>query len=306
MTMGLTTVGAVPLALLFAALSRRMPDVEGRPYAYARAAFGNGRGFVIACIPVRPDPGSGRWRGVRCTVTFVPTRGSLTAMGRARPGREADQDDVGVGTSAAAADDTSKESMIMSKILVSYASRTGTTHEVANALAEELRRLGQDVDVLPCRRSPSAYHYDAVVLGSAVHRSQWLPEALGYLKAEAPDLSERPTWLFQTAPCSDGEVEGHVGFTAAPARVLEHIRDIGAAGPATFSRPEGDAGPVPHPSRWIATGPCFGPFGSEDGARTWAEMIAAFTPDHRARRQDDDELDGGAGPGRQHPLAAAV
>jgi len=45
--MGLTTVGAVALALLFAALSRRLP-ADGGPYAYSRVAFGNGLGFANA------------------------------------------------------------------------------------------------------------------------------------------------------------------------------------------------------------------------------------------------------------------
>ncbi len=46
-SMGLTTVGALALALLFAALSRRLP-ADGGPYAYARAAFGNKLGFANA------------------------------------------------------------------------------------------------------------------------------------------------------------------------------------------------------------------------------------------------------------------
>ncbi len=46
-SMGLTTVGALALALLFASLSRRLP-ADGGPYAYARAAFGNGLGFANA------------------------------------------------------------------------------------------------------------------------------------------------------------------------------------------------------------------------------------------------------------------
>jgi APA family basic amino acid/polyamine antiporter len=45
--MALTTVGALALALLFAALSRRLP-ADGGPYAYARVAFGNGVGFTNA------------------------------------------------------------------------------------------------------------------------------------------------------------------------------------------------------------------------------------------------------------------
>src|SRR6516165_1293753 len=46
-SMALTTVGALVLALLFAALSRRLP-AGGGPYAYARAAFGNRLGFANA------------------------------------------------------------------------------------------------------------------------------------------------------------------------------------------------------------------------------------------------------------------
>jgi hypothetical protein len=46
-SMGLTTVGALALAFLFASLARRMP-ADGGPYAYARVAFGNGLGFLNA------------------------------------------------------------------------------------------------------------------------------------------------------------------------------------------------------------------------------------------------------------------
>ncbi|GGN65538.1 transporter [Actinoplanes lobatus] len=45
--MVLTTLGAVALALMFASLSRRLP-ADGGPYAYARAGFGNGTGFMNA------------------------------------------------------------------------------------------------------------------------------------------------------------------------------------------------------------------------------------------------------------------
>jgi APA family basic amino acid/polyamine antiporter len=45
--MGLATVGAVALAFMFAVMSRRLP-ADGGPYAYARAAFGNGLGFSNA------------------------------------------------------------------------------------------------------------------------------------------------------------------------------------------------------------------------------------------------------------------
>jgi APA family basic amino acid/polyamine antiporter len=46
-SLALTTVGALSLAVLFGSLARRLP-AEGGPYAYARAAFGNGYGFANA------------------------------------------------------------------------------------------------------------------------------------------------------------------------------------------------------------------------------------------------------------------
>ncbi len=45
--MGMATVGAIALAMMFAVMSRRLP-ADGGPYAYARAAFGNGLGFSNA------------------------------------------------------------------------------------------------------------------------------------------------------------------------------------------------------------------------------------------------------------------
>jgi basic amino acid/polyamine antiporter, APA family len=46
-SMGLTTIGALALAVLFASLSRRLP-ADGGPYAYSRVAFGNPLGFANA------------------------------------------------------------------------------------------------------------------------------------------------------------------------------------------------------------------------------------------------------------------
>jgi APA family basic amino acid/polyamine antiporter len=47
--MVLTTIGALALAVMFAAMTRRLP-ADGGPYAYARAAFGNLTGFSNAWL----------------------------------------------------------------------------------------------------------------------------------------------------------------------------------------------------------------------------------------------------------------
>ena len=46
-SMGIASVGAIALAMVFAGLSRRLPS-SGGPYAYARTAFGNLWGFANA------------------------------------------------------------------------------------------------------------------------------------------------------------------------------------------------------------------------------------------------------------------
>jgi basic amino acid/polyamine antiporter, APA family len=46
-SLALTTIGALVLAVLFGALSRRLP-ADGGPYAYARVAYGNPLGFMNA------------------------------------------------------------------------------------------------------------------------------------------------------------------------------------------------------------------------------------------------------------------
>lgn len=92
----------------------------------------------------------------------------------------------------------------MSRVLVAYATRMGSTREVAEAIAERLEQAGLDVDVRPCAQAPDAWKYDAVIIGSAVYLRQWDKTGLDYLRAQAPDLAERPTWLFQTGPCGEG------------------------------------------------------------------------------------------------------
>jgi amino acid transporter len=56
-SLALTTVGALVLALLFASLSRRLP-ADGGPYAYARVAFGNRLGFTITDDPAEAVAGA--------------------------------------------------------------------------------------------------------------------------------------------------------------------------------------------------------------------------------------------------------
>ena len=57
----------------------------------------------------------------------------------------------------------------MSKnVLVAYASKSGATAGIAEAIGAELRAHGHDVDVLDVNRVQDLARYDVVVLGSAI------------------------------------------------------------------------------------------------------------------------------------------
>ena len=85
-------------------------------------------------------------------------------------------------------------------VLVVVASRHGSTLEVAQAIAEELRGAGQEVDLRAADEVASLDPYQAVVLGSAVYVGNWLPEARRFVEQHGAQLETRPVWLFSSGP----------------------------------------------------------------------------------------------------------
>jgi menaquinone-dependent protoporphyrinogen oxidase len=91
------------------------------------------------------------------------------------------------------------------RILVSTASKHGSTGEIATRIAEALRvGLPGDavVDVLPAAEVVDATSYDAVVLGSAVYMGRWLEDAR-HAAARLAKQPPRPVWLFSSGPIGD-------------------------------------------------------------------------------------------------------
>lgn len=84
----------------------------------------------------------------------------------------------------------------MDKILVTYASRAGSTAGVAEAIGRTLAEKGFDVDVLPMLDVSSLTPYRAVVAGSAIHGQKWLPEAMKFLSDHRTELSSLPCASF--------------------------------------------------------------------------------------------------------------
>lgn len=91
------------------------------------------------------------------------------------------------------------------RILVSAASKCGSTVEIGTCIAETLRRgLPEDtlVEVLPAADVDDVAPYDAIVLGSAIYMGRWLPDArqaAARIAAHPP----RQVWLFSSGPIGD-------------------------------------------------------------------------------------------------------
>ncbi|MEO5875105.1 MAG: flavodoxin domain-containing protein [Streptosporangiaceae bacterium] len=91
------------------------------------------------------------------------------------------------------------------RVLVSAASKHGSTAEIAARIARTLRAsLPGDtvVEVCPAVEFTDADSYDAVVLGSAVYMGRWLEEART-AAARIPTEPVRPVWLFSSGPIGD-------------------------------------------------------------------------------------------------------
>ena len=82
------------------------------------------------------------------------------------------------------------------KILVTYATRTGSTVGVAKAIAKTLREHGVQVDIIPMQEVANMADYQAVVAGSAIQNRQWLPEAVGFVQTHQGELSQKPFAMF--------------------------------------------------------------------------------------------------------------
>lgn len=82
------------------------------------------------------------------------------------------------------------------KTLVTYATFTGSTAEIAQAIGKTLAENGASVDVRPMKEVTDLSPYQSVVLGSAIQQSQWLPEARQFVKTHQQELSQKRTVIF--------------------------------------------------------------------------------------------------------------
>ncbi|MBI1298983.1 flavodoxin [bacterium] len=84
----------------------------------------------------------------------------------------------------------------MQKYLVTYASKAGSTAEVAEAIGAQLRTRNIAADVRPIEDVSDLGGYDRVIVGSAIRMGCWLPQAVDFVKRHAVELTEKQSAIF--------------------------------------------------------------------------------------------------------------
>lgn len=96
-------------------------------------------------------------------------------------------------------------------VLVAYASRHGSTMEIAQRIAAVLREAGFRTEVRSVDAIGDITPYDAFVIGGAAYMFHWLKEATVFVRRHRDTIARRPTWLFSSGPLGTDLVDeaGH-------------------------------------------------------------------------------------------------
>ena len=141
------------------------------------------------------------------------------------------------------------------KVLVTAASRYGSTREIGDRIAVVLSDGGFEVVVCAPEAVDGVDEYDAIVVGGAVYAGRWPRDGRELLAREAAGLASKPVWVFSSGPVGDppkplGLPEGiaelldpisprqHVVFCGKLDRTVLRLGDKAIA--AALNAPEGD------------------------------------------------------------------
>jgi menaquinone-dependent protoporphyrinogen oxidase len=91
----------------------------------------------------------------------------------------------------------------MAKVLVAYASKYGSTGEVADAIATTLRNRGLDAVAQPVESVNDLEGVSAVVFGVALYFFRWRGSAHKFLKRHHRTLERIPVAVFGMGPLED-------------------------------------------------------------------------------------------------------
>jgi menaquinone-dependent protoporphyrinogen oxidase len=94
-----------------------------------------------------------------------------------------------------------------SPVLVAYATKAGSTREVAEVVARTLREHGLEADVRPADEVGTLAPYGGVVLGAAIYMGRVHKAARRFLRTHREQLAERPVAVFGMGPAALTEAD---------------------------------------------------------------------------------------------------
>jgi menaquinone-dependent protoporphyrinogen oxidase len=95
-------------------------------------------------------------------------------------------------------------------ILVAYATKKGSTQEVAEAIAERLDERGLQTTVQPAGEVTDLTGFDGIVLGGSLYMTRWHADARRFMRRYTEMLATLPLAVFAMGPLTTEErdVEG--------------------------------------------------------------------------------------------------
>jgi menaquinone-dependent protoporphyrinogen oxidase len=117
-------------------------------------------------------------------------------------------------------------------VLVAYASKRGSTREIAETVAATLRREGLGVCLERVEDVESLEPYDAIVIGSAVYMERWRGDSRHFLKKHRKALRQKPFWAFSSGPVGD-PAKDNSEWTEPP-KIAEKVEELGGKGHVVF------------------------------------------------------------------------
>src|ERR1035437_2829749 len=121
----------------------------------------------------------------------------------------------------------------MITVLVAYATKRGSTREVAADVARVIRQSGAEVEISPAREVKKLDRYQAVVLGGALYMGRWHKDARRMLKRHRPELASLPLAVFALGP-KEITPEAIEKAGAALARALAEVPEVHPFSTAIF------------------------------------------------------------------------
>ncbi len=156
------------------------------------------------------------------------------------------------------------------RVLVAYASKMGSTAEIAEWIAAVLRAAGLEATAESARDITDVTAFDAVILGSALYAAHWQRDANRFVTRHGPALKDRPVWLFSSGPLDRRLAAADLPIAPQAAEVTAMLEPRGHR---TFGgRLEPDAPGVD--PQVLATHP-IGDFRDRTVISDWAASIAA-------------------------------